>query len=54
MSSSLIDTDKPPLTGKAATQDRILEAATQLFIDQGFEKTTVAEIAPPQYSTTRS
>lgn len=39
------DPEKKPLTGKAATQDRILEAATQLFIDQGFEKTTVAEIA---------
>jgi AcrR family transcriptional regulator len=39
------DSDKKPLTGKAATQDRILEAATQLFIDQGFEKTTVAEVA---------
>jgi AcrR family transcriptional regulator len=32
------------LTGKAATQDRILEAATQLFLDQGFEKTTVAQV----------
>lgn len=34
-----------PLSGKAATQDRILEAATQLFIDQGFEKTTVSQVA---------
>jgi AcrR family transcriptional regulator len=33
------------LTGKAATQDRILEAAAQLFLDQGFEKTTVAQVA---------
>lgn len=33
------------LTGKAATQDRILEAATQLFLDRGFDATTVAQIA---------
>jgi len=37
--------DSSKLTGKAATQDRILEAATQLFLDQGFEKTTVAQVA---------
>ena len=37
--------DQNPLTGKAATQDRILEAAAQLFLDEGFEKTTVARVA---------
>jgi AcrR family transcriptional regulator len=36
--------DTPP-TGKAATQDRILVAATALFIDQGYEQTTVQEVA---------
>jgi AcrR family transcriptional regulator len=39
------DVPPEPLRGKAATQDRILEAATQLFIDHGFEKTTVAQVA---------
>ena len=34
-----------PLEGKAATQDRILRAAGALFVDQGFESTTIAEIA---------
>ena len=39
------DSTAKKLTGKAATQERILLAATQLFLDQGFEKTTVAQIA---------
>lgn len=32
-------------TGKAATQERILAAATELFVDQGYERTTVQQIA---------
>jgi AcrR family transcriptional regulator len=34
-----------PLEGKAATQDRILRAAGALFVEQGYEGTTIAEIA---------
>ena len=34
-----------PLTGKAATQQRILEAAARLFVERGFEGTTIAEVA---------
>lgn len=37
--------DPSPLTGKAATQERILEAAMQLFLDAGFEKTTMTQVA---------
>jgi AcrR family transcriptional regulator len=33
------------LSGKAATQERILLAATRLFLEQGYERTTVAEVA---------
>jgi AcrR family transcriptional regulator len=33
------------LTGKAATQERILAAATELFLENGYEKTTVAQVA---------
>jgi AcrR family transcriptional regulator len=32
-------------TGKAATQERILAAATELFITRSYERTTIAEIA---------
>lgn len=32
-------------TGKAATQERILVAATALFLEQGYEQTTVQEVA---------
>jgi len=35
----------PAPTGKAATQERILAAATALFIEQGYEQTTVQEVA---------
>jgi len=35
----------PALRGKAATQERILVAATRLFLDQGYERTTVAQVA---------
>jgi AcrR family transcriptional regulator len=34
-----------PATGKAATQERILVAANELFIARGYERTTVANIA---------
>lgn len=34
-----------PLEGKAATQDRILRAAGELFVAQGYEGTTIAEVA---------
>jgi AcrR family transcriptional regulator len=33
-----------PLRGKAATQERILAAATELFLSQGYGSTTVAEV----------
>jgi AcrR family transcriptional regulator len=33
------------LSGKAATQERILAAATDLFLQQGYERTTVAQVA---------
>ncbi len=33
------------LTGKAATQQRILEAASRLFVTRGFEGTTISEVA---------
>ncbi len=33
------------LKGKAATQERILLAATQLFMSQGYERTTIIEVA---------
>jgi AcrR family transcriptional regulator len=32
-------------TGKAATQERILRAATSLFIESGYENTTVQDVA---------
>ena len=31
--------------GKAATQERILVAATELFMQRGYEKTTVSNVA---------
>jgi len=34
-----------PLTGKAATQERILVAATELFLSRGYENTTIAHVA---------
>jgi AcrR family transcriptional regulator len=34
-----------PLTGKAATQERILAAATELFLTRGYEITTIAHVA---------
>ncbi|MFK7896028.1 MAG: TetR/AcrR family transcriptional regulator [Myxococcota bacterium] len=33
------------LTGKAATQERILQAATELFLTRGYENTTIAQVA---------
>ena len=36
---------KPPPSGKAATQARILAAATELFIERGYEGTTMPEVA---------
>lgn len=36
---------RPPLTGKAATQERILVAATELFLGRGYERSTIAQIA---------
>jgi len=33
-----------PLRGKAATQERILVAATELFLARGYEHTTMAEV----------
>ncbi len=37
--------EKEPLTGKAATQERILVAATELFLGRGYETTTIAQVA---------
>ena len=37
--------DERPLKGKAATQARILTAATKLFLEKGYERTTVSEVA---------
>jgi AcrR family transcriptional regulator len=34
-----------PLQGKAATQQRILAAAAKLFIERGFERTTISAVA---------
>jgi AcrR family transcriptional regulator len=40
------ESDAPePLKGKAATQQRILEAAGQLFVARGYERTTIADVA---------
>ena len=36
---------REPLTGKAATQERILVAATELFLTRGYETTTIAQVA---------
>jgi AcrR family transcriptional regulator len=36
---------KPAPTGKAATQERILAAATELFMERGYERTTVSDVA---------
>jgi len=38
-------TASEPLTGKAATQERILVAATDLFLNRGYETTTIAQVA---------
>jgi len=37
--------ESEPLTGKAATQERILIAATNLFLSRGYETTTIAQVA---------
>ena len=34
-----------PLKGKAATQQRILESAAKLFVERGYERTTIADVA---------
>jgi AcrR family transcriptional regulator len=34
-----------PLKGKAATQHRILEGAGRLFVERGYEHTTIADVA---------
>lgn len=34
-----------PLTGKAATQERILVAASELFLQRGYDNTTIAQVA---------
>ena len=39
------DSPEVSLRGKAATQDRILRAAGGLFIERGYEHTTIAEVA---------
>jgi AcrR family transcriptional regulator len=42
---AVVDASGVPLSGKAATQERILQAATALFLEQGYEQTTVAQVA---------
>ena len=42
---AVVDASGMPLSGKAATQERILQAATALFLEQGYEQTTVAQVA---------
>lgn len=37
--------DAEPLTGKAATQERILAAASELFLSRGYNNTTIAQVA---------
>ena len=37
--------NREPLTGKAATQERILSAASELFLARGYESTTIAKVA---------
>ena len=37
--------DSSPLTGKAATQERILIAASELFLARGYDNTTIAQVA---------
>ncbi len=37
--------ETPPLTGKAATQESILQAAIKLFLEAGYEKTTMSQVA---------
>ena len=37
--------EQKPLKGKAATQDRILRAAGGLFLEGGYEHTTIADVA---------
>ncbi|MBW2498327.1 MAG: TetR/AcrR family transcriptional regulator [Deltaproteobacteria bacterium] len=39
------EASRPHLTGKAATQERILQAATELFLGRGYENTTIAQVA---------
>lgn len=36
---------REPLTGKAATQERILAAASELFLNRGYDNTTIAQVA---------
>jgi AcrR family transcriptional regulator len=45
MTQAIDDFEDTKLTGKAATQERILLAATRLFLDHGYEQTTVAQVA---------
>jgi AcrR family transcriptional regulator len=37
--------NREPLTGKAATQERILAAASELFLAKGYGSTTIAQVA---------
>lgn len=37
--------DTEPLTGKAATQERILVSASELFLTRGYDNTTIAQVA---------
>jgi len=39
------ESPREALTGKAATQERILFAATELFLTRGYETTTIAQVA---------
>ncbi len=43
--SARLATGPEPLRGKAATQQRILVAAASLFVERGYDRTTIAEVA---------
>lgn len=43
--TSQVEEAPEPLTGKAATQERILAAASELFLARGYENTTIAQVA---------
>jgi AcrR family transcriptional regulator len=43
--TSLESHPREPLKGKAATQERILIAAARLFVERGYDRTTISDVA---------